>query len=103
VRWLFVLDRVEAAEVVRARSIRLTDRLDCRFLIEPSRCRYPLGSDLRRRCDVDSEYIGHASEDEGGPVRGDDNVALAGEFLDDVDDEALETVVAQGRRWLRKS
>src|SRR6188474_2456326 len=54
VRWLFVLDRVEAAEVVRARSIRLTDRLDCRFLIEPSRCRYPLGSDLRRRCDVDS-------------------------------------------------
>ena len=63
----------------------------------------PCGSNCRRRSDVDTEYIRHASEDEGGPVRGDDNVALAGEFLDDVDDEALETVVTQGRRWLRKS
>ena len=103
VRWLFVLDRVEAAEVVRARPIRVTDRLDCRCSIEPSRCRYPLGSNCRRRSDVDTEYIRHASEDEGGPVRGDDNVALAGEFLDDVDDQALENVVALGRRWLRKS
>src|SRR5262245_47221027 len=101
-RWLFALDRVEAAEVVRARSIRVTDRLDRRFSIEPSGCRYPLGSDFRCRCDVDSEYIGHASEDKRGAVRGDDNVALAAELLDDVDDEALETVVAQLRRWLRE-
>jgi hypothetical protein len=35
-------------------------------------------------------------------VRCDDNVALAGELLDDVDDGALEAVVAQLRRWLRK-
>ena len=34
-------------------------------------------------------------------MRGDDDVAAAGEPLDDVDDEALETVVAQLRR-LRK-